>query len=412
MGRSHYIRDEEEICETTARSFPSNRSKGLSYLEMATIAAFNGFQLPPKLVRQELTDDFAKCCSPWMPVLHEEDVRSILARTSSPLLAQSLYGAATRVSPAPKPLSFPSIAECYKRAKILFWMEHETNLINAIKTCLMLQWYNPEGPEYVSLDTSEFWMRTGVGLAYQVGLYKEPPQGPMYRERRRLWWSLVTSLISAAHGRPRAINLNDCDVRPPKVSDLKDTNGDAGLFVRYVEICRILGDLTECCAREFLPSSKIFEIEGGLIRWIDQMPLELRVIDSPCGADFNPRQIHLPYLMSMMILLRFTARGKSRSAVLAASYSAGIFEGMLGRDEVRFLAPVFTIYCICTGFTLLTLFSEPRFWPAAQLGLNIIMRCLSELSKRWRSAIGGLKAIQSALKTKEWRSQTSRAMRG
>jgi hypothetical protein len=191
MGRAHYIRNEEEIDEASARSFPSSRVNGLSHLDMSTIAAFNGFQLPASSTRHELMIYFLQYCSPWMPIMHENDVTSILSGTSSPLLAQALYVAASRVSASPKQSLAPSIRELYERAKILFWMGHENNPINAVKATLLMQWYNPEGPEHVSLDTSEFWLRTGVGLAYQVGLHKEPAPGPWYTMRRRLWWSLV-----------------------------------------------------------------------------------------------------------------------------------------------------------------------------------------------------------------------------
>ncbi|KAH7395305.1 hypothetical protein DE146DRAFT_659749 [Phaeosphaeria sp. MPI-PUGE-AT-0046c] len=191
MGRAHYIRNGEEIDEASARSFPSSREHGLSHLEMSTIAAFNGFELPSASTRQELMRFFMQHCSGWMPIMHENDVASILNGTSSPLLAQALYVAATRVSSTPRSPTEPSIKERYERAKILFWMGHESNPINSVKATLLMQWYNPEGPEHVSLDTSEFWMRTGVGLAYQIGLHKEPVQGPWYSMRRRIWWSLV-----------------------------------------------------------------------------------------------------------------------------------------------------------------------------------------------------------------------------
>ncbi|OAL03784.1 hypothetical protein IQ06DRAFT_243908, partial [Phaeosphaeriaceae sp. SRC1lsM3a] len=403
MGRAHYIRNGEEIDEASARSFPSSREHGLSHLEMSTIAAFNGFQLPSASTRQELMGFFMQYCSRWMPIMHENDVASILNGTSSPLLAQALYVAATRVSSAPISPAEPSIKERYERAKILFWMGHESNPINSVKATLLMQWYNPEGPEHVSLDTSEFWMRTGVGLAYQIGLHKEPVQGPWYSMRRRIWWSLVArdSLISAAHGRPRAINLNDCEVSPPRAEDFHDPGNDGNLFVRYVEICRMLGDLTDYCNRGFLPSPQRFQMESALHRWLEDMPSDFRLSDTPGVENFASRQLHLPYLMSVMIFARFTSKRVSRTAVLAASYCAGIFETFLARDEIRFLAPVFTIYCISSGFTLLTLFDHPNLWSSAQTDMNIILKSLSQLSKNWRSAIGGLKALQAAIKRKE-----------
>jgi hypothetical protein len=105
--------------------------------------------------------------------------------------------------------------------------------------------------------------------------------------------------------------------------------------------------------------------------------------------------------MSVMIFARFTAKGISRTALLAASYCAGIFQTFLSREEVRFLAPVFTIYCISSGFTLLTLYHHPHLWSMAQADMKSILQSLSELSKTWRSAIGGLRALQSAIQAKE-----------
>jgi hypothetical protein len=163
----------------------------------------------------------------------------------------------------------------------------------------------------------------------------------------------------------------------------------------------MLGDLTEHCDRGFLPSAKRFQTESTLLRWLHQMPLSLRLSDAPNDDNFTSRQLHLPYLMSVMIFARFTAKGVSRTAVLAASYCAGIFESFLSRDEVKFLAPVFTIYCISSGFTLLTLYHHPHLWSVAQADMKIILQGLAELSKTWRSAIGGLKALQSAIHAKE-----------
>ena len=368
MGREHYVGDSEEINEANARSFPATKPNGLSHLEVSTIVAFNGFQTPPKPARESLVESFLQYCQPWMPILTTRDADSLRNGTTSALFAQALYLAASRVSSSPLVQSFASSHEFYERAKVLFWMGHEHIPLTIIKATLMMQWYNPEGPEHVSLDTSEFWLKTGVGLAHQVGLHKEPSAGPTSALRRRLWWSLVArdSLIAAAHGRPRAINLEDAEVRPPTPADFDDTEDDGQLFIRYVEICRLLGDLTECCARHYLPNSKRFDIEASLLRWPESLSPALRLPSTPSATNFNARQLHLPYLMSIMVCSRFTTRGVSRPAVLAASYACGIFEGFLARDEVRFLAPVFTIYCLCSGFTLLSLYPFPALWTAAQ----------------------------------------------
>lgn len=163
----------------------------------------------------------------------------------------------------------------------------------------------------------------------------------------------------------------------------------------------MLGDLTDYCNRGFLPSPQRFQMESALLRWLDDMPISLRLSETSSIENFASRQLHLPYLMSVMIFARFTAKKISRPAVLAASFCAGIFETFLAREEIKFLAPVFTIYCISSGFTLLTLYGKPNLWPSAEKDLNIILKSLLQLSKNWRSAIGGLKALQAAVARKE-----------
>lgn len=115
--------------------------------------------------------------------LEQEDA----AKGCSLLLMQSVFLAASRVSSAPVLLGHASSEHFYQRAKALFWAGHEKDPLTVIKAITMLHWYNPDGPAFVSYDTSEFWLKIGVGLAYQIGLHKEPPPGPNRGIRRRIW---------------------------------------------------------------------------------------------------------------------------------------------------------------------------------------------------------------------------------
>ncbi|CAF3599584.1 unnamed protein product [Fusarium graminearum] len=40
-----------------------------------------------------------------------------------------------------------------------------------------------------------FWMHIAVGLAHQLGLHKEPSQGPHRGLRRRIWWTIVIHIV-------------------------------------------------------------------------------------------------------------------------------------------------------------------------------------------------------------------------
>lgn len=192
VGRSHYLAHDLPIDESSARAY--HGSKEPSETELKTLQLWSCCLIPPKAVRQSLIDTFMQKCYPWTPVLFPDDITNDrLGKQPSLLLNQALFLAASRVSSAPGVAAFASSEQFYQRAKVLFWLCQEKNPLAVIAATVMLQWYNPDGPEHVSFDTSRFWLQIGVGLAHQVGLHKEPTPGADYLARRRLWWSLVVS---------------------------------------------------------------------------------------------------------------------------------------------------------------------------------------------------------------------------
>lgn len=192
IGRAHYLSHETQFDEATARAYPSYQSDELSELGESVLSIFRAFDLPTRSMKQGLTDAFVRFCYPWTPILSRGDVESPPEKTSL-LLIQSMFLAASRASSSPGVLAFATPAQFYQRAKALFFMNHEKNPMAVIKATIMLQWYTPDGPEHVSYDASEFWLKIGVGIAYQIGLHRDPGTSRNAPERRRVWWSLVVS---------------------------------------------------------------------------------------------------------------------------------------------------------------------------------------------------------------------------
>lgn len=217
--------------------------------------------------------------------------------------------------------------------------------------------------------------------------------------------------MSVAHGRPRAINPEDVNVKPPCLEDFEGSAAGGGdLFVPYTEVCRILGDITEACSRNSLTQDKKRHFESLLFRWPRVLPEHLRFSHKPANSDiyvlspyqFNVRQLHLPYFVSLTIVGRSTSTDTiSPQAILSASFVAGIFEEFLSRDEIKYLAPIFTRYCIASGFFLASLQPIPELWEACQPDLQVLQLCLKELGKRWKSAIGGSKALEGFINAKK-----------
>ncbi|KAK2871753.1 hypothetical protein FQN49_002865 [Arthroderma sp. PD_2] len=414
LGRSEYIRGEIPINEDRAKAYPAVATESLTEEDIQILQLQHAFDLPPRAVREGLIDTFMKRCAPWMPIVERSWLMERRDSQPSILLLQAVFLAASRVSSAPAVTAYASSNEFYRRAKALFWSGYEKNTITVITAVCILHWYNPEGPEHVSINTSGFWNRIGVGLAYQIGLHKEPPAGREAPLRRRLWWTLYARdcLISASHGRPRAINVEDNDVRPLTPEDFYGCSVNDALFSAHVEVSALLGEVTQCCCRRALTRQRRISIENALYRWSRELPEQLRLFRRVCPPEgstssklvlmpynFEARQLHITYFVILAILYRTSSPGNtpSAAAILASSFISGIFEDFLARDEIRFLGPIFTFYLLASGVGLASCYSYPHLWERAQQDLRIICNSQKELSKRWPSAIGSLKALQSMI---------------
>jgi hypothetical protein len=237
LGRLEYLRGEVPVNDDGVTEKVPHR---LSESDVAILKVQRVADLPPRAIRESLLDAFWTRCYPWTPVVERSWIYNRRPGKVSLLLQQAMFLAGSRVS-APLP-NYPSEA-FYKKARVLFWMGAEEDPIITIAAACLLHWWNPQGPEQISLDTSSFWLRVCVGLAHQVGLHREPTGKTDSGLRKRIWWSLNVRdcLINAGHGRPRAIDLKFADVSPISALDFDGATDAAELFSAYVGISCILG---------------------------------------------------------------------------------------------------------------------------------------------------------------------------
>jgi len=83
----------------------------------------------------------------------------------------------------------------------------------------------------------------------------------------------------------------------------------------------------------------------------------------------------------------------STASLLASSYIAGIFEDFMVRDELRYLGPIFTFYCLTAGMAQFSCYHYSETVGLAEQNLKVMARALEELSKRWPTAVGSLKHL-------------------
>lgn len=153
LGRGEYISNDVPI--DGEGDAPEQVARVLSERDMQVLQIQQCFDLPPRAVRESLIDNFWRCCWPWTPIVERSWVQHRPHSECSPILLQGIFLAGSRVSSSP--LGTGSPEEFYKRGKTLFWMGAEKDpLINTVAGCLF-NWWNPEGPEHVSIDTSGYW---------------------------------------------------------------------------------------------------------------------------------------------------------------------------------------------------------------------------------------------------------------
>ncbi|EQL35447.1 C6 transcription factor [Blastomyces gilchristii SLH14081] len=402
LGRSEYISSIVPIDEEDARKYHvEHDSAAPSEAYQKFLHELRAFDLPPRSVRDSLITNFLERCHPWMPIVDNIAIDRDDTPETSLLLLQAIFVAGSKVSTAPNAQCLGE--EFYRRAKALYYSDFEKDPLVVIQAICLLQWWNPSGAEHISRDASTFWLHMGVALAHQIGLHRDPsPSQPNAGFRRRLWWTLFTRdcMISASHGRPRAISKKDFDVRPPTLEDFPGDKEDARLFMTYVEISAILGDLTEHSFRGTLGRSSRTSIEHRLFCWMSELPAQFHLHDRRtgrlCPYNFKARQLHIPYFTALSILFRPTVMDTPPSVapVLSSSFVVGIYEEFLARGEIPLLAPVFIFHLLAAALAEVACHNYPLLWAKTEKEFKVINQALDEFSHRFPSALGAQRVVK------------------
>ncbi|KAL7904081.1 fungal-specific transcription factor domain-containing protein [Trichoderma velutinum] len=410
LGRSAYMTgDDLAIDEDDATRYePHDAITSLSAEEyqshVSPSASF--MNTLPQSVEFSLVQSFLERGKPWMPIIDRSDLNPVLSQRPPTLLVTAVLVAGSKLSTSPNALDWG--AKSYIRAKSLFFYGTGHNALQRIITSILLQWWNPSGPEHVSLDSSTLWLKITVGLAHQIGLHREPSRDSSDAGlRRRLWWTIVNrdNQIATSHGRPRVLDPRDSNVKPLCPKDFNDPDHpDSLLFISFVCINSILGDMVCHHRRGSLSERHRMDIEQSLLQWLQGMPASLRLFDhtSQTLSPYNLklRQLYVPFFVALMIFYRPESRGSqfSLASLLAASCITRIYEEFIDWGDITFLAPTFIFYILVAGLTQLSAHRYLDLTQRAKADIQTVRVALTELKKRFPTAHGAERIFENILR--------------
>jgi Fungal specific transcription factor domain/Fungal Zn(2)-Cys(6) binuclear cluster domain len=332
------------------------RSFSLPQRDIEVLNLHKAFDLPPIPIRQSLVEAYLARAWTWMPVVDPTQmlIENVTGPPSSLVLAQALLMVGSQMRRSVHPDA--STMDCYSKLKVLIDVGHERNPISLLASLCLIQWWTPVAPRDISTNTPRFWLCCAVGLAQQVGLHKsslkDATDGGL---RRRIWWTLYARdcIVSAAHGRPRLINLADCSVERPTLQDFPESEDfRSRIFIAYVCIIEILSDLCQILTRQNEATvEQKNQTCSRLLSWIQSLPPDLR-LQYPDGSarqyDIDVAQLHVPLLTAITILYRprsiFNLSASNAASVVAANLNFRIFEAMELRDDTFSLASAYAWY--------------------------------------------------------------------
>ncbi|QPC60690.1 hypothetical protein HYE67_002921 [Fusarium culmorum] len=355
-------------------------------------------------LQQSFSETYFEYCYPWCPVLDHETLDSELAR--SPMLSNALALAASHIQPPLIPHQGP--ASYYEKARMMFYMDEEPDILTSLKAVSLFYWWAPRSPSTAHRHASWWWTSVIIRHAQQMNIHREPKQSGVASSalhlslRRRLWWTVFARerLTSLCQSKPCIICPEDMTIQEVQPSDFPSdpaSQKKGRIFMYWVRLCAIMGKVSKALSKSVDSSSEIptfpTELRQELVAWVQSLPPDLQL---PIGSsrtegfDRDVHQLHLPYLTTIIVMhLQRTTPDLPQAlppAILAASCIARILRDILSRGNARFLMAITCWYCGTAFIALLQANRIKQFSQEAEEGLDILDQAVGQLQQMWASA--------------------------
>jgi hypothetical protein len=193
-------------------------------------------------------------------------------------------------------------------------------------------------------------------------------------------------------------------VELPEVADFGEiTDERPQIFVFYVKIVEILGDLCQLLTREHsINPQERADISARLRDYIQALPDSLRLNDLDGTArpyNFELAQFHVPILTAIAILYRprsiFSLGAANAASIAAANLIFRIAEAIHFREQTKFLSSAFAWFLLAASIPHLSCLRVERLKSDASAALDTLETVLSTLGKVRPAAANNLRNVRA-----------------
>lgn len=278
-------------------------------------------ELPNKGLADELVEAYFTHVNRGFPIVDEIDFK------------RSYYSITNRSTPSIKPVSLLLLNALFlvgahalaphredikalrpvffSRTKTIFDKRYEKHREAYLQTALLLTWQCEDLEDVVS--NSWHWIGVAARTAFGLGIHRNAnPSNLNVADKRlwiRLWWIVFQFdvVISAAYGRPQAINLQDSDVPMLELQHFDGVNdAQTDFTIQHTRLCVIFSKaMRQRSALRSTPDERAAatkEADEALAEFILQLPENLRF--STSSPSIWPATLHLSYNNFLILLHR------------------------------------------------------------------------------------------------------------
>ncbi|KAI9493991.1 fungal-specific transcription factor domain-containing protein [Zychaea mexicana] len=427
----YMLRDSKNYRDGVFRFNSQGYCKGSNNDRLTSVKALlslNPYELPPKDLSKHLIDLYFEHYYPFLPILHKNsflaslDSQDSSVQPAAPLLLNSIYALASRISPDPRVRADPNLPDTagdifFERARLLLDNEWENFTVSTVQSLILLSSHQTG-----AMKTVRGWLYSGLAfrMLQNLGLNRNCDKWKMSdiekenRKRSFFCCFVVDRLACAMFGRTPIIDERDYDTPFPTAID-EDDPSVIDNFHQLIKLCGTLGSvlrqLYTVYGRHQLsvmatPDRVISALDKELNGWMAKLPLSVlyrppntRAGDRAPAPSLERCQLHMLFYTTLILLHRLFIPGRCHSvtpsvfpAGAICTYAANkILDISISLMEEERLNHV-NCYALYFMFTAGTIFINDASSPdsnaalEAKINVNRIMRAMEQVETTWKTS--------------------------